>query len=278
MNLNEAYKYCEQISKTHYENFPVASIFINKKFRKYIYAVYAFARIADDISDNASLTQSEKLMQIEEYEEKLINHKDDAVFIALEDTMKKFSISQEEFRKLLKAFKQDAVKQRYYDINELMEYSENSANPIGRILLKIYGINDYDNIVKYSDRICTSLQLINFWQDVSRDLEIDRIYLPNVIMTKYNYSYEMLTQRIENESYKMVMKELVSLTKSLMDDGKPLLKYLKGGLKYELNLIINGGEKILEKIIKNDYKTLSKRPVINATDKLSILINCLKKA
>ena len=200
--LEEAYKYCESVARSHYENFPVASFFIPKNKRKYIYNIYAFARLADDIADSDSLSPVEKTIKLDKLDKELKdcfenvynNENNDQlnIFKALHNTAFELNINADEFSNLLKAFKQDAVKQRYDKFEELIEYSNYSANPIGHLVLNTFGYHSENDeeLFRLSDNICTGLQLINFWQDVGRDLEINRIYIPFKEMQKFNYSEE----------------------------------------------------------------------------------------
>lgn len=277
MLINEAYRYCRKKALKHYENFPVATLLIPRKFRNHIYAVYSFARYADDIADNPDLTEKEKIAFLNECDERLIEPGNDHIFCALVDTIKKYNLPVEEFRKLLKAFRQDVYRHKYETINELLEYSSCSANPIGRILLKIYGIRNYESAEKYSDCICTALQLINFWQDVSVDLKFGRVYIPGDAIRKFGYSYEELFAQNENIEYAALIKYLTDYTKELMYKGEKLLDFVKGRFRYELKLIINGGERILKKIQVMEYKTLTRRTELSFFDKIKVLFLSIKK-
>jgi hydroxysqualene synthase len=281
MDLEKAYKFCEKLATEHYENFPVGSVLFPKKSRKYIYAIYAFARTADDIADSDKISPEDKLSKLNEMDSKLdkiYNNEsvEDEIFIALKDTMDAVNIPVKEFKDLLTAFKQDSVKQKYDEFDELIEYSKYSANPIGHLVLYVSGIND-EKLFKLSDYICTALQLANFWQDVSVDLNMGRIYIPNKEMAKYNYNYALLNERKENNDFINLIKSLVDRTKDLFYKGKELDKYMHGRLKYELRTMYRGGMSILEKIEKMEYKVLSKRVVICSSDKYKLLLKIFCK-
>jgi squalene synthase HpnC len=281
MNLENAYKYCEKIATEHYENFPVGSLLFPEKSRKYIYAIYAFARTADDIADSDKISPDEKLRQLNEMEDrldKISNNEsvENEIFTALKDTMHAVKIPVKEFKDLLTAFKQDSVKQKYDDFEELLEYSKYSANPIGHLVLYVSGLND-EKLFKLSDYVCTALQLANFWQDVSVDLNMGRIYIPYNEMKKYNYNYDLLNERKENEDFINLMKHLVSETKELFYKGKELENYFSGRLKYEFRTIYRGGMCILDKIAELDYKVLSDRVIIKSTDKIKLLLKIFCK-
>jgi squalene synthase HpnC len=284
INFDEAFTHCEKITKRHYENFPVASFLIPKNKRKYVYAVYSFARYADDIADSAILTSEEKLSRLNFLEEELdrildsqlenLHEETKYIFRALYKTLEDLKIPSEELRNLLKAFKQDSIKDKYETFEELLEYSKYSANPVGHLVLYIFGYTD-KKLFELSDYICTGLQLINFWQDVSRDLEIKRVYIPKEILLKYNYSYELLYNKVENENYINIIKELVTRTKEFYAKGEKLPDLVHGRLKYELKATYYGGLTVINKIEKLNYMTLSTRPLVKASDKFKILLKTI---
>ncbi|MCX6166124.1 MAG: squalene synthase HpnC [Ignavibacteriae bacterium] len=281
MNLENAYKKCREIATGHYENFPVASFLFPKKNRKYIYSIYAFARVADDIADSDRLIVGEKLKRLDlmwNNLEKIENGEnvEDEIFFALTDTIKTLNIPVKEFKDLLTAFKQDSVKQRYDRFEELLEYSKYSANPIGHLVLYVSGFKD-KHLFDLSDKICTALQLANFWQDVSLDLKIGRVYIPKEEMKKFNYNYDMLFEGIENSNFLNLMKSLVNNTKLIFQNGKRLENELSGRLKYEFRTIYRGGMDILRKIDKIDYRVLSKRVNLDSTDKIKLLFKIFNK-
>lgn len=284
INFDEAFIHCEKITKNHYENFPVASFLIPQEKRKYVYAVYSFARYADDIADSAILSPEQKLKRLnfldEELDRVLINQLENLheetkyIFRALFRTLEDLNIPSEELRNLLKAFKQDSVKDKYDTFEELLEYSEYSANPVGHLVLYIFGYSD-KKLFQLSDYICTGLQLINFWQDVARDLEIKRVYIPKEILQKYSYSYELLNDRVENENYITIIKELITRTKELYKKGEELPNLVSGRLKYELKATYYGGMTVINKIEQLNYRTLSTRPVVTGFDKFKILLKTI---
>lgn len=285
-DYDSAYSYCRKKAISHYENFPVGSLLIPKNKRKFIYSIYAFARYADDIADSAEFTKEEKIRRLS-----LLNNEldkickdneyfseddSDKIFIALSDTVKSLEIPVKEFRDLIKAFVQDSEGYTYKDFEELIEYSRKSANPIGHLVLYIFGYKPEDSeeskkIFDYSDKICTALQLTNFWQDVSVDLKMNRIYIPERIMTDNNYKVKMLFDKIENEDFKIIMKTLSDKTKLLFDEGKKITGCVNGRLKMELKATIAGGMEILNKIEKIDYNVLSKRVKIDNFDKIKLI-------
>jgi squalene synthase HpnC len=286
-DINIAYNYCKNIAINHYENFPVASLLFPKDKRIYVYAVYAFARTADDIADSPDLSTEIKIKLLDEYESvflNLLNKKTlsdvettNQIMIAVVDAIRKFNIPEIEFLNLLKAFKQDSVKNRYTEFEELIYYSSLSANPIGHLVLYISGHNSVNQNVLFnlSDKICTALQLINFWQDVSVDLKIDRIYIPAALMEKYHYNEEKLKNNIEDDNFKNLMSFLVNKTSYIFNEGMPLTNILKNRLRKEFKAIFNGGILMLKKIEQNDYRVLSQRLTLSRLDKLNILLKVL---
>ncbi|MBS1513996.1 MAG: squalene synthase HpnC [Bacteroidetes bacterium] len=284
VNFDEAFLYCEKITKAHYENFPVASFLIPKEKRKYVYAVYSFARYADDIADSSILTSEQKLEKLNRLEFELqkitsgefenLNDATKFTFVALYKTLRDLNVPAIELQNLLKAFKQDSVKDKYETFDELLEYSKYSANPVGHLVLYIFGYNDAE-LFELSDYICTGLQLINFWQDVSRDLEISRVYIPNELIRKNNYSYQNLYNKIEDESYVYIIKELIEKTKEIYEKGNSLPDKVSGRLKYELKATFYGGMTVINKIEKLNYRTLSHRPIITSSDKFKILLKTI---
>lgn len=289
LDFNYAYQYCKNIAIKHYENFPVGSLLIPKSKRKYIYSIYAFARFADDIADSDRYTEIEKLCKLNELDEELNKidlkivsdfvHETKNIFLALYDTIAKLNIPIMEFRDLLTAFKQDSIKSRYDNFYELINYSNYSANPVGHLVLNVFGYvrDGNEKLFEYSDKVCTALQLTNFWQDVSNDLKLDRVYIPKSLMDENRYSYNMLFAKTENEEFVNIIKILVDKTRQLFFEGKEILKLTSGRLRMELSAIISGGEEILNKIIKVEYKVLSENIRISNSDKFRILLKVVLK-
>jgi hydroxysqualene synthase len=280
--INSSFKYCEEIAKGHYENFPVASLLLPKNKRRYIYSIYAFARAADDFADEPGIIggREKRLSLIDEWRDKLIdcyNGKTyDPIFIALAKTAEVCSIPIEPLENLLKAFRQDVIKSRYDTYNDVLDYCKNSANPVGRLVLMVFGSHD-EEMFGYSDKICTALQLTNFWQDVALDLEKDRIYIPWEDIKNYAYSYKKLIDKVYDQSYIELLKFEVSRTRELFKEGYELINMTSKDeklkkLSKELKLTWHGGNKILDKIEEIDFNTLTKRPVISRLEKIRLFL------
>lgn len=275
------------MAKSNYENFPVASFFIPKSKRKFLHSIYAFARTADNIADSRYLDPDDKLLKLsymrnylEMDSENILKLQDvhfRNVFLALEDTIRSLSINRKEFILLLTAFEQDAVKSRYDKYDDIIKYSEFSANPVGHLVLNVFGYDEVNNekLFTLSDKICTGLQLANFWQDVSLDLKINRIYLPKDMIESFKYSYDELYLRIENDNFKNMMAHLVNETQEMFRIGRELPENLHGRLKYELKAIICGGESVLNMIKEINYKVLSRRVKLSKKGKIGILMKAL---
>ncbi|MCE1165077.1 MAG: squalene synthase HpnC [Bacteroidetes bacterium] len=264
----------------------MASYFIPKKKRNFMYSIYAFARTGDNIADSIYLKPQDKIDKLDEMAELVMKLDEDrikndlhfrSVFTALHDTIEKISVNRQDLIDLLTAFKQDAVKSEYNSYEEIINYSNYSANPVGRLVLTVFGYDREKDkaLFEMSDKICTALQLANFWQDVSRDLKMNRIYVPKELMDKYHYDRDKLYERVENDNFKKMMNYLVEETEKLFGEGRKLPSHLKGRLKFELRAIISGGRAVLKYIRKINYKVLSKRVKIGRLRKIQIALKSL---
>ena len=273
-SAEDGFRYCETIARSHYENFPVASRFVPKELRKYVWTIYAFARIADDYADEPGFTLAERmdnLNQWERYLDECYNgNPTHRVFAALAETVERFQIPFELFQNLLAAFRSDVTVKRYDTHEDVLAYCRNSANPIGRMLLLLLNYRS-EVMMQHSDSICTALQLTNFWQDVSIDLQKDRIYLPLEELEEFEYLEEDLFNQKVNDHFRSLMAFQVQRTAELFVKGKPLLSMVGKDLSMELKLTWNGGTKILQKIHDQNYDVLTKRPALSGLDKLGLL-------
>lgn len=279
--ITDAFAFCEQMARTHYENFPVGSLLVPKAKRRHVYSIYAFARTADDFADEGygtATTPEDRLRLLDDWELQLescyrgiASH---PIFIALAETVRELHLPIYLFRDLLSAFKQDVVKTRYADFEEVLDYCRRSANPVGRLILLLFGYRA-EPLHKLSDHICTALQLANFWQDVAVDLEKDRVYLPLDDMQRFGYSETELFAREFNPHYADLLKFQVDRTWQLFAGGKELPKLVRGRLSFELNLTWHGGTRILELIEQQGYDTLSQRPKITKWDKVVLLTRAI---
>jgi len=277
-NINNLEKNVSSLAKHHYENFPVASFLIPKYYREDVAIVYWFARTADDLADEGNVEPHKRLDELNKFEiefnESLDGRSDNFYFIQLSKTIHDKKLSIGNFIDLLSAFKQDVVKKDYDSFDEVLDYCKRSANPVGRILLELFNINEEQAIIS-SDKICTALQLTNFYQDTMVDIQKGRNYYPQNEMKKFNVTQKMFELKENNHNIKELVKHNIERTQALFDDGKNLLKYLNGRFKIEIKWTIGGGEKILDKLRKNDYDVFTKRPRLNRIDFISLFIKSI---
>jgi squalene synthase HpnC len=266
------------LSKQHYENFPVASFLLPKAKRNDIAVIYWFARTADDLADEGQFSASERIYALNEFEKyfldslngKFVNQN----YQILSDVVLRNNLSPKYFTDLISAFKQDVLKTRYNNFNEVLDYCSRSANPVGRIVLDIFKIHNQD-AYRFSDSICTALQLTNFLQDVEIDYSKGRIYIPSDEMKQFEVTESMFEMKKNNHNFSSLIKHNVDRTRELFEEGKNIFRFLKGRLKIEIKWTVAGGEKILTKIEKNNYQIFGNRPKLNKTDFFSILLKSL---
>jgi len=276
--LAAAEAYCRRLAKSHYENFALVSVFIPRRLHQHVYNVYAFARTADDFADEGP-DPRENLRKLEDWEQQLAEcYRGRAVhpvFVALRHTLQEFAIPEELFRRLLIAFKQDQQKARYATFDELLDYCRNSANPVGRIYLHLFGLATPERCA-LSDQICTALQLTNFWQDVRRDLERGRIYLPEEDLRRFNVSEEDLSRPRASAAVKALIRFEVERTREFFRNGKRLENQVPRSLGRQIRLFVQGGEAVLAAIERQGYDVLGKRPVLSRLKKTQLLLNVLR--
>jgi squalene synthase HpnC len=266
------------IAKSHYENFPIVSFFVPKRLRKHVAIIYWFARSADDIADEGNEKPEFRLDKLNEFELKFkqaLNGNPGSVFFsALSETITALNLTPKHFTDLLYAFKQDVVKKRYCNYEELLNYCNHSANPVGRLILELFNVRNKDAYY-YSDEICTALQLTNFFQDTKIDFNRGRIYYTQAEMEKYGVTERMFELNENNLNLQKLVKFNVERAQVLFNDGKKLLKLLKGGLKLEVSWTVRGGEAILDRITKSNFDVLNKRPVLSKTDFVKLLFTTI---
>jgi len=279
MTAKEAFKYCENIARKHYENFPVG-LFVPKKSRKHVYSIYAFARSADDIADNEIIPIEERIQGLKDYmlllEECYTVSPSEAIFIALKETIKEYDIPKELLLNLLKAFMMDLEKTRYNTFEEILFYCTHSANPVGRLILILHSKAD-DTTFSFSDSVCTALQITNFLQDISLDILKDRIYFPLDDFKKHGYSEQDYFNKKVTPAFENILNNQIERTAALYAHGSNLIKHLKGKLKFEIILTLSGGWQILKKVKQYKASLFFDRPKLNLYDKISILIRSILK-
>ena len=265
MTLAAAYNHCRQINQSHYENFPVASKLMPRKIRPAIDAIYAFARTADDFADEVE-HEGQRLVRLQEWEALLDDdNSQHPIFVALHDSIATHQIPKDLLRKLLVAYRMDVAQNRHATYADLLHYCEFSANPVGRLVLWLFGYRD-ETIFKSSDHICTALQLTNFWQDVAVDLKKNRIYLPVADMQKFGVTEQALQAHECSEGFQKLLQQQIAKTMDLFSAGKALGAHLSGRLKLEIGLTRKAGIAILHKIEKQNYDVLNSRPTLSKMD------------
>lgn len=277
--LDQARAWCHELATSHYENFHVATFFLPKRVRPHFESVYAFCRVSDDLGDEvADTTTALRLLQawgsmLEEcYDAPHRSHH--PVFVALRETIVACDLPRTLFRDLLRAFCQDQIKTYYETWDEAVDYSRYSANPVGRLVLMICGYRDEQRALM-SDKICTGLQLANFWQDAVRDSEIPRRYIPAEYMDRFGVAEGQIEGRVFTPEFGAMMRSLVDRTRDMLHAGAPISAMVDDDLRVTLDLFRNGGEAILDGIAAQNYDVLRGRPVVSRRKKLLLLLGAL---
>jgi squalene synthase HpnC len=259
----------------HYENFPVASVLCPAPLRPAVKAIYLFARTADDLADEGDASPDQRLKMLALYKADLMacalgqsgSGNWPGVFAALAPQLRQWQLPLNLLSDLLSAFEQDVYTTRYSDQAGLLDYCRRSANPVGRLLLHLYGVKDAESL-RQSDCICSALQLINFWQDLSVDLPRGRIYLPADMQARHGVSPDDLLNGTASAGSCALIAEGVAWAQRLMLEGAPLVRRVPGRAGWELRLVVQGGLRIAERITQLDFATLRQRPVIGRRDAL----------
>jgi hydroxysqualene synthase len=267
----------------HYENFPVASLLCPPRLRPAIVAVYRFARTADDIADEGSAAPEQRLAQLRDYRRDLDAALSDgpgsaqwpAVFAAMAATHRQHQWPAQLLHDLLDAFEQDVCNPSYPDREALLDYCRRSANPVGRLLLHLYGERDPQRLLQ-SDRICSALQLINFWQDLGVDQARGRNYLPASDIRGFGLTIGALQPATDTPALRACVRSLCDWAAGLMQAGAPLALHLPGRAGWELRLVVQGGLRILEKIARIDHATARIRPTLRRADVPVLLWRALR--
>jgi squalene synthase HpnC len=258
------------MSVGHYENFPVASVLLPAPLRQPVSVIYRFARSADDFADEGDLPAAARLAKLDNYRQELRRLEagtapEHALFAELGRIVREYRLPLMLFHDLLDAFAQDVVKTRYADFADLMDYCRRSANPVGRLLLHLFGAAGEANL-RHSDAICSSLQLINFWQDVEVDWRKRRIYLPQDEMRRFGVTERQIASGDASGPWPALMRFQVERARALINSGAPLGRALPGRVGLEIRTIVQGGLRILEKIDKAEGDVYHHRPVLRAYD------------
>jgi squalene synthase HpnC/squalene synthase HpnD len=268
-----AQRYTRWLATHHYENFNVASWLLPKELHQHFYNLYAYCRWADDLGDE--IPDARRALELLNWWQEQLNacyegRPSHAVFVALRETIIAKDIPKQPFADLLKAFCYDQTHKRYPTWDSVLDYCTYSANPVGRLVLYLCGYRDEPR-QNLSDATCTALQLANFWQDVSRDLEKGRVYIPLDIAAQHNVSEDDIVARRFSDNYVSLMKDLIAQTRSLFEEGLPLAQQVEGKLRLDLEMFSRGGIAVLDAIESTGYNTLHRRPVISKTKQVTLL-------
>ena len=272
--VSDAYAACVQIARAHYENFPVASRLLPASLRPHVAAVYAFARGADDIADEPGRTPEERIRLLDEWSSHLRDRPRGPVFEAVADTRARFDLPLELFDDLLSAFKQDVHTTRYDSWEQVLDYCRRSANPIGRLVLRLAGVTRAD-ADQWSDAVCTALQLTNFWQDLAVDWERGRLYVPESVWKAAGANPVDLDARVISPAWQTALGECVAATRVLFAEGRPVCDVMTGRLRYELRGTWLGGVRILDKLEAIEFDVFRHRPTLLASDAIVIGLKAL---
>ncbi len=282
-SLEESEQFCKKLATSHYENFPVGSLLIPKKFRKHFFSVYTFSRIADDLADELITEGKEfQLAAIDNFEKLLFDKafltatSGNPVFVSLHRTMNECSIPAEVLARLLIAFRMDVNFKRPVTMQDNIDYCHYSADPVGELVLRIFGLWN-QTTSPYSNSICTGLQLANFWQDISRDFIKGRVYIPSAILENLPLSAKDNLRVDENiGNFPVTLQYLCEMTDKYFTNGEILIKFLPYfRLRFEIALTIEGGRAILRKTKRLGNTILFQRPAITGFDLLMIFLNAL---
>ncbi len=279
VTLEQAQQYTRRLARSHYENFTVVSWLLPKELRQHFYNVYAYCRWADDLADE--IPDRDRALRLLDWWQDELRHcyagrPRHPVFVALQETALARNIPQEPFADLLVAFRQDQVVRRYGTFQDLLGYCRYSANPVGRLVLYVCGYSDPER-QELSDATCTALQWANFWQDVARDLEKDRIYIPIEELERHGLHEQDMFARRFDERFVSLMKHLVERTRRMFEAGRPLAQMVDARLRVDIELFSRGGMEILRGIERQGYDVLQRRPELGRVGKLRLFASAFVK-
>ncbi len=275
-----AYAYCQRVARAHYENFPVASLLLPARMRPHIAAIYAFAREADDFADEPGIPDAERFRLLDAWQglleqgawhlsaqgaARLEVARAEYVFLALHDTIRECRLPVPLFQDLLSAFRQDITTKRYATWTDVLDYCRRSANPVGRLVLRVAGYDD-PRLDAASDAVCTALQLTNFWQDLERDWTNGRLYVPLEERDRAGALDDDLDARRMTPAWRAALSAATSRTRDLYAHGRRVCDAMTGRLKWELRFTWLGGSRILDKLEDGGFDVFRSRPSLGARD------------
>ena len=278
--LAAAYRHCWQIATSHYENFTLGSWLLPRRLRRHIAAIYAFARTADDIADEGNLQPALRLARLQQWEEELEDcyqgRAHDPIFIALRDTVQRFDIPIDPFRKLLQAFRSDAEFEPFSTFAALRDYCRCSADPVGHLILYLFGHRDVQR-QQLADQICTGLQLANFWQDVAIDAAKGRVYVPQEDLVHFGCSAAALTRGVRTPALCALMAFEVDRARGMLTAGLELATLVDRRLAREVSLFAWGGLETLRAIEAADYDVFTRRPTVSKRMKVGLVLRAVTR-
>ena len=274
VTVAQAYEYCARLAQSHYENFTIASVLMPREMRPSMHAIYAYARMADDFAD-----EEHDLGKLDDWQHELdlcyAGTPRHPVFVALADTVKRYEIPRQPFDDLLVAFRSDADFHGFETLDEVLaNYTRYSANPVGRLVLYLFGYRDEER-QRLSDLVCSGLQLANFWQDVAIDLEKGRVYFPRADLREFGVTPSDLEKRVATPEFLKLMRHEVEVARDMLKRGAELHRMVDRGLKRDILMFAGGGLAILRSIERVDYDVFNRRPKLNRLDYLKIGISAL---
>ena len=289
--IDDSYAVCARIAREHYENFPVASLLLPAPMRPHVAAVYAFARTADDFADEGVMSQAERLRLLDGWAERLHEAvsstsssmasaggapprageppETQQIFVAVGASIRSLSLPVKHFDALLSAFRQDVTVSRYGNWDEMMDYCRRSANPVGRLVLRIAGYDDRQ-LDAASDALCAALQLTNFWQDLKIDFDRGRIYLPADERARYGAAERDLAGGVMTPAWRSALATACARTRLLYDEGRWVCDGVRGRLRYNLRATWLGGLRILDQLEYDRFDVINHRPRIGLFDSLLV--------
>jgi hydroxysqualene synthase len=277
-SVEAAYRYCEEFARAHHESYPVASRLVPADLRPHVIALYAFGRAADDFADEPEY-EGRRFEALDAWNEELDRcfhgEATHPVFVALADTIERRGLTHPPFEDLLSAFRADIEVRRYQTFSSLRGYTARSADPVGRLLLSLFGYREPE-LVRFADEISTALQLTNFWQDVAADAARDHIYLPAEDLHFFGVTEADIKALKPTRPIRDLLRYQVARTRALYERGRPLLSRLGSDLRLELALIWLIGTALLDKIEAADFDVFTRRPEITARDKAKVLARAAK--
>lgn len=279
--LAAAYRECRRLARTHYENFTVGSFLMPRRLRADLAAVYAFARGADDLADEGDAEPAVRVAALDAWERRLddcvAGEASHPVFVALGHTIARHRLPLAPFRALLEAFRRDARgdSATFATFDDVLDYCRVSANPVGRIVLGLHGV-DHPVAVERSDDICTALQLTNFWQDVESDLARGRVYLPDEDLDAFPGCRDALARRQANVPFRDLLAFEVKRTRALFHRGLPLARLVGGRLGFEIRMFAAGGLAILDRLDEAAWDVFTRRPTLARRDLVVVGLRSLR--